>query len=113
MGVEFERLAKGHPDRGREILRGCRHPKREHVDAAVGLAVVAQRPGNPSGGVFGVPRFHPRANAFFESLDDLRGDARVNVLTVCIRCFLHFGFLHLKSSFFPKSLGMEAGVQSR
>ena len=72
------------------------HPERENVDAAVGLAVVAQRAGDPAGGVFGVPGLHPRADALFEIGDDLRGDAGVNVLTFCLFCVLHWCFLHKK-----------------
>jgi len=92
--VEFKGLTKGHPDGRGEILDRRGHPERENVDSAIGLAVVPQRAGNPAGGVFGVPWFHPRAHALFEVGHDLGGDARVNVLTFCSFCFLHCSFLH-------------------
>jgi len=94
--VEFKGLAKGHPDGRGEILDRRGHPERENIYSAIGLAVVPQRAGNPAGGVFGVPWFHPGAHTLCEVGHDLSRDACVNVLTFCCFCFLHCSFLHKK-----------------
>ena len=94
--VEFQGLAESHPDRRCEILDRCGHPERENVDSAIGLAVMAQRAGDPAGGVFGVPWFDPRAHAFFKVGHDLGGDAGVNVLTFCYSLFSALSFPPLK-----------------
>jgi len=76
------------------------------------LAIVAQRAGNAAGGVFGIPRFHPRAHALFKVGHDLGREACVNILTFCSFCFLH-SVPPLKVFFFPKSLGMQASCKVR
>src|SRR5262249_9492431 len=43
---------------------------------------MAQWARDASGGVFGVPRFDPRAYTFFKAGDNLRRDTGVDVLTV-------------------------------
>ena len=64
-----------------QILAQGRHPERQDIDSGVGLAVMAQRPGDASGGVLGVPRPYPGADAFLKVPDDLGGDAAVNVFS--------------------------------
>jgi len=57
MAAKLAGLAEGHPDR-RGVSGGFGfHPKHEHVDPGIGLAVVATRTGDPACRVFGVPGF--------------------------------------------------------
>ena len=69
--AQLRGLPVGDPDRGGEVLRHGGSPESENIDAAIGLPVMTQGPGDPSGGVFGVPGFDPRADALFETGDDL------------------------------------------
>ena len=77
MRVEFEGLAECHSDGRGEILDRRGHPERESVDSTVGLTVVAQRTGNPAGGVFGVLWFHP---AISTRKIGARGGSRIEVI---------------------------------
>ena len=61
---------------------------------------MTQRARNPSGGVFGIPRFDPRADTLFEFGHDLGGDTAVNVLTVRVRCFVFHLIFSFKNNFF-------------
>ena len=76
----------------------------------IGLAVMAQRAGDAAGGVFGVPRFDPRAHAFLKIGDNLLSDAGVNVLA--FGCVVHFvaPFPAFEKLHF---LVLESGFQSR
>ena len=57
-----------------------RHPKQHDIDAAIGDAVRAQRPGYPPGGVVGVPGFGPGTDSPFQIGDNPVGDAGIYVL---------------------------------
>ena len=72
VGLQFLGLIEGHPDGGGEVLGHGRCPEHQHVDSLVGLAARSQGAGDASGGVLGVPRFEPRADALFEVGDDAR-----------------------------------------
>lgn len=82
MAAEFAGLLEGHPDRGAEVPFHRRSPERQDVDAAIGLSVVAQRAGDGSGGVRGVPGLCPGFDALLQGGDDLVGDAGVDVCAV-------------------------------
>src|ERR1700685_786660 len=75
MAAEFLRLPEGHPDRASVTGDFSRGPKLQDVDSLVGLSVVPQRPGDPAGGVLGIPGLHPRADTLFKLLDDAIGYA--------------------------------------
>jgi len=64
-------LAVGDPDRCGEVPHHGGSPQRQNIDAGIGLPVMTQRPGNPSGGVLGIPWPDPRADAVLEAGDDL------------------------------------------
>ena len=64
--AQFLRLPVGHPDRADEALKLGLAPQHQHVDALVGLTVGAQRPGDPPGGMLGIPRLEPRPDSAFE-----------------------------------------------
>src|SRR5271166_7156066 len=81
MRVELAGLAVGHPDRRGEVLTESRHPEGQDVDSRVGLAVKTQRTGNPAGSMLSIPWTSPRADAFFQILHDLCGDAAVYVFS--------------------------------
>src|SRR5690606_6737449 len=78
--AEFGRLLVRHPDRRLELPDHGGGPEREHVDAAVGLAAVTQRPWDGPRRVPGLPRANPRPDAGLELRDDAGGDAGVDVL---------------------------------
>src|SRR6202050_3364102 len=81
MRVQLAGLAVGHPDRRGQVLTESRHPEGQDVDSRVGLAVKTQRTGNPAGGMLRIPWTSPRADAFFQILHDLGGDAAVYVFS--------------------------------
>jgi hypothetical protein len=83
MRAQFLRLAESHPDRTDEALQFGFAPQHQHIDALVRLPVATQGPGDPPGGMLGIPRLEPRADAAFEVGNDLVGDARVNVSACC------------------------------
>jgi len=103
VGVDLKRLLERHPDgRGVALGHGLA-PEKQDVDAAVRGTVVEQRPGDLAGRVFGVPGFHPRADALLEVRNDPLGHARVNVfgearfafllVRLFVRRFRHIGLL--------------------
>src|SRR5258708_4506978 len=100
VGVQFAGLAEGHPDRRGKILAQGGHPEGKHVDSGVGLAVVPQRTGNPSGGVLRVPWTYPRADTLLQILHNLRGDAAVYIFS--FGCVLHCLLLQKTNFFFAK-----------
>ena len=55
-------------------------PEQEDVPPPVGLAIGPKRPGNPAGGVLGVPGLHPRSDAPLQVRDDLVRDAGIDIL---------------------------------
>src|SRR6202790_5679679 len=73
MGVHGEGLLERHPTRHSEAVFDRCAPQHQDVDARVGRPVVAQRTGDPCGGVFSAPRFHPEADALFSAIDVLTG----------------------------------------
>ena len=75
----FLRLFVGQPYRAGVTARGCRHPKRNDVDATVGDSIMPQRARDASGGVFCVPRFQPRAGSALKLGDNPVGDPGVEV----------------------------------
>jgi hypothetical protein len=77
----------------------------------MGLAVETQGTRNPTGGVLSIPRTSPRADAFFQILHDLCGDAAVRIFS--FGGVLHCLFL-LQNEFFLRETrdGFE-GVQWR
>ena len=84
MGVKFDGLAVGHPDRCGEALHAGRRPQRQNVDAGVGLAVMTQRSRDAPGGMFGVPRLEPGPDAFLKLAHDLIGDTLINIGSHCL-----------------------------
>ena len=79
VAAQFGRLFEGHPDRRGEAARDRLGPQQDDVHAAIGLAVVAERPSDPAGGVGDGPGPRPWTNAVLEIGDDAIGDARVDV----------------------------------
>ena len=78
-GIQFKRLLEGHPDR-RGVAFGHRlRPQHQHIDSAVGNAIGAQRARDPPGGVFGIPRFEPRADSLLQFADDLSDNPLINI----------------------------------
>ena len=84
VGLEFQRLLEGHPDRGGVSLRHRGRPQHQDIDALIGDAVAAQRSRDAPGGMLGVPWFHPRPNAFLKLAHDLIGDLLINVCSHCL-----------------------------
>lgn len=76
-------------------------PQQQHVDAAVGHAVVAQRPGDPPGHVPGAPRLAPRQDARLELGDDAVRHLRVEVAAGRVGSDGHRGLPRLKGGFRP------------
>jgi hypothetical protein len=70
---------EGEPQRAIEALQFGNGPEHPNVDAFVGLAIVPKRPCDPAGRVFGVSRLEPRPDAALKRLDDLIGNAGVDV----------------------------------
>ena len=79
VGIDHERAFLALADMGiqfrawRKVIQigaaksGLRRTARaKNIDSAIGLAVVAQRAGNPAGGVVRVPWFYPGADALFQ-----------------------------------------------
>src|SRR6202035_4657248 len=75
----FLGLVEGKPDRAAIALVHGGGPQDQDVDSLVSLAVVTKRAGNPAGGMGGVPRLVPRADAGFQLGDDVARDAVVHV----------------------------------
>jgi len=91
VSVKLGGLLKGHPDGSREVLCHRAGPERQHIDAAIRLSVVAERPRNSPSCVFGVPGLGPRSHTALEMTHDLIRDSSVDVLL--------FDFLHTLFSF--------------
>src|ERR1700730_9246585 len=77
--VMVEGLLEGEPQRAGVTLAHAGRPQHHHIDALVGDAVTAQQPRDPAGGVLGIPRLEPRADALLKISTNLVGDAAVNV----------------------------------
>jgi hypothetical protein len=80
VAAPFDGLLERHPDRRRVVRGHCRCPERQDVDAGIGLAVVAQGPGDMPRRVGGVPGLGPGFHALLKGFDDLVGDAAVDIL---------------------------------
>jgi len=75
-----KRLSLGwYPGWRGETPRERFRPEQQHVHAAVGFAVVAQRPRDAPSRVAGAPWLDPGPDTLFEIRDDAIGDARVHV----------------------------------
>jgi hypothetical protein len=94
VSVKLRGLLKGHPGRCREVLRDGAGPQSQHIDPAVRLPVVAERPRDSASCVFGVPGLDPRSHAALEMAHDLIRDSSVDVLL--------FDSLHTLFSFYER-----------
>src|SRR5690606_1947141 len=79
--AQFEPLLERAPEAGRISLRLCRGPKRERVDAAIGL-LRADVGGAIDGAAVMMPGHAPRFDAAFNRSDDLFGDAGIDARAV-------------------------------
>jgi hypothetical protein len=86
MPAELKRLLEGQPQRAGISLGHGGRPQHHDIDALVRDSVMTKRAGDPAGGVFGVPRPVPRADALLQIGDDLAGDAAVNVADFAHGC---------------------------
>jgi hypothetical protein len=64
---------------GWQAARDGLGPQQQHVHAAIGQTVVAQRPRHAADGVGRTPWLHPGPDALLEIRDDTVGDPRIDV----------------------------------
>jgi len=68
------------------LFRISGRPQHDDIDALLRDTVMTQRAGDPAGGMVGVPRLVPWADALLQVGDNLAGDAAVNVTDFAHGC---------------------------
>ena len=79
MGIEFEGLPKGHPDRGAVALGHRLAPQHKDIDPLIGDAVRPQGPGDTARRVLGAPRLHPRPDPLLQTRHNAVGETLIKI----------------------------------
>ena len=79
MGVQFQRLPEGHPDRSAVAFGDRLAPQHQHIDPLIGQTVRPQGPCDAPRRVLGVPWLHPWPDPLLQTRHNLIGDVFVKI----------------------------------